>query len=469
MNHFATIFKNFGLLSASDIISRILGFILIVLFARYLGAEQFGVYSYVIVLTLLFGTLMDFGMPIITTRDLSHEKEKTKDYLVTGGILKLFLSVIVVLLLLIVTWIINKPDEVNTLIYIASIWTVINSYERFFFSIFQAYEIMKYESILVVMAKIGWLISLLIVIFYKLDLSALFLFYLITAIFTFIVTYSILKKRTIKEQIRLKFDKRLAVYLLKESWPLALGVGLVNILYYFDTIIMSIYQPYTEVGIYSAMYKIIILIAVGRKLFSTAVYPKLTRYYKTSKEKLCELIHKSERLSISLIVPIMVGGLILAKEIVMLFFGEQYLSGVLPLRILFFQLLFSYTNLLFTPYLHGTGRQRVYAVVVGIGAVLNTVLNFILIPKYSMTGAAVSTIIAFALIFFIAYFIVNRELHLRIWSLFLKPIIASIPMGLVIIMIPIHVIGLVITGAIIYLITLKIIGGLKKEYFQLFE
>src|SRR3989344_8173668 len=174
MNHFATIFKNFGLLSVSDIISRIIGFILVVLFARYLGAEQFGIYSYVIVLTLLFGTLMDFGIPIITTRDLSHTKEKTKSYLVTGGILKLFLSALVVLLMLIVTWIINKPGGVNTLIYIASIWTIINSYERFFFSIFQAYETMKYESILVVMAKIGWLISLLVVIFYKLSLVSLF-------------------------------------------------------------------------------------------------------------------------------------------------------------------------------------------------------------------------------------------------------------------------------------------------------
>lgn len=469
MNHFTTIFKNFGLLSASDIVSRILGFILVVLFARYLGSEQFGIYSYVIVLTLLFGTLMDFGIPIITTRDLSHEKEKTKSYLVTGSILKIFLSAIVVLLMLITTWAINKPDEVNTLIYIAIIWTVINSYERFFFSIFQAYETMKYESILVVMAKIGWLISLLIVIFYNLSLRSLFVFYLITAVFTFIITFILLKNRTIKGQLKLKFDKELANYLLKESWPLALGVGLVNILYYFDTIIISIYQPYTEVGIYSAMYKIIILIAVGRKLFSTVVYPKMTRYYKTSKEKLCELMHKSERLSISLIVPIMVGGLILAREIVMLVFGEPYLSGVLPLRILFFQLLFSYTNLLFTPYLHGTGRQRTYAVIIGVGAALNTILNFILIPRYSMIGAAVATIISFAVIFFTAYFIVNKELHLKIWPLFLKPIIASIPMALVITLIQMHMIASIIFGAVTYIVILKIVGGLKKEYFQLYD
>jgi len=54
-------------------------------------------------------------------------------------------------------------------------------------------------------------------------------------------------------------------------------------------------------------------------------------------------------------------------------------------------------------------------------------------------------------------------------SLFLKPIIASIPMALVITLIQMHVVATIIFGAVTYIVILKIVGGLKKEYFQLYD
>ena len=54
-------------------------------------------------------------------------------------------------------------------------------------------------------------------------------------------------------------------------------------------------------------------------------------------------------------------------------------------------------------------RKTKYIAYLTIGAaVLNVVLNFILIPKYKMMGAAIATIISFVALYIVTYFVASR-------------------------------------------------------------
>jgi O-antigen/teichoic acid export membrane protein len=85
-----------------------------------------------------------------------------------------------------------------------------------------------------------------------------------------------------------------------------------------------------------------------------------------------------------------------SKQILYILYGIQYIPGFLALGILGFGYLiisvFSPTNQL----LQVTGRTRLVMFNTGIGAVLNVILNFLLIPVYGINGAAIAT--AFSLI-----------------------------------------------------------------------
>lgn len=469
MNIFKTIFKNTSWLVFSEVITKVIGLILTILIARYFGTDGFGIYSFVLAFAMLFTVLSDFGLATITTRDLSKDKKQTEKYINNISIIKIFLSMITLLLIITTIQFFNKTLEITFLVYLAGIWMVASSFEHFFFSIFRAYEKMKYEAIINILSKILWLIATIIVVILKLNLTILFILYIFTIIPTFILLIYYLKKNFKRVKIiSLKINKEFCKYILKESWPLAIGFSLVSIYYYIDTIILSVYYPDRIVGLYNAAYKIIIFLIAGRRIFTTTIYPKISEFYKTSKEKLRELIIKSEKLSITIAMPLVTGGILLSDKIITLIYGAEFIEASLPFRLLLFQVFFIYINLIFTPFLHASGQQKTYTKVVSFGGLINLILNLILIPKFAMIGAATSTIFSEFSVFALAYYFTRKKIKIKILNLFLKPITATIPMFIIIYLIrDLNLFISITTGVIIYFLSLLIIKGIKKEDFAL--
>jgi O-antigen/teichoic acid export membrane protein len=82
--------RNTGVLAASQLLVRALGMGLMILLARYLGAEGYGTYQRAEAFVFLFSILANLGLDMILTREVARGTTRTPEYL--GGILALKLG-----------------------------------------------------------------------------------------------------------------------------------------------------------------------------------------------------------------------------------------------------------------------------------------------------------------------------------------------------------------------------------------
>jgi O-antigen/teichoic acid export membrane protein len=120
----------------------------------------------------------------------------------------------------------------------------------------------------------------------------------------------------------------------------------------------------------------------------------ITEYFHRKENKLLErLIQTVSRWGIYLGLPIVVIIISNARDIILVLFGDQYVSGyqamiVLGIANFIFLCLGAADHLLIM-----TGNQKVWLRIAGIFWVFNFGLNWILVPGFGLFGAAFSTLI----------------------------------------------------------------------------
>ena len=463
-----TILKNTVWLTLAELINKITGFIIVILLTNYLSLEEFGKYSFAFAFVLIFGIISEFGFSTFLTRDVAKDvgdKQKLKKYLSNISTLKIFLCIITFILVAFTIKLFPKNASLETYVYLAAIWVLINSFIQFYEGLFRAYEKMYYEAIIVSLAKISLLILVFLAVIKKLSLNFIISSYSIAYLFALIFIILIIQKKY--SSFSFKFDFNFWWFAIKESWPLGLAFALITIYFYSDTVFLGIFQSNEVVGIYSASYKIVFFLEAFRRLFATSLYPSIPKLYHISKQKLKELILKTEKLSITFAIPLVFGGIFLAEEILLLIFPKEYAAGKLAFQILLLGTLLMYVNLTFPQFLHGIKEQKKYLLVIASGAGSNIILNLLLIPKFSMTGAAIATVISHLLVFITAYYYTNRFIKINIFKFFLKPVIAASLMILVLYSTILSLVPSIILGFITYLISIRIIKGISIKELKL--
>lgn len=107
------------------------------------------------------------------------------------------------------------------------------------------------------------------------------------------------------------------------------------------------------------------------------------------------VIKKSLNLTLALSLPMMAGLMLLAVPITMVFCGKEYVASIPILYLNAPIVVFvSLTNVIGIQILYPMDKVKIVIMSVTAGAILNLILNFILIPLYSAIGAAISTLIA---------------------------------------------------------------------------
>jgi len=91
-------------------------------------------------------------------------------------------------------------------------------------------------------------------------------------------------------------------------------------------------------------------------------------------------------------VPIAVGTTVLAQRIIAVIYGPDYVNSGPVLQVLIWSMAFIFPTFVFTNLLYSINRQMTAARITAACALLNVLLNAILIPKYSGTGAAIATV-----------------------------------------------------------------------------
>ena len=472
MNTVQRIAKNTAVLLAATIISKVLSFFYVMYTTRYLGAEGFGVLSFALAFTGIFGVFADLGLSPLTVREVARDKSLAKKYLNNIGVMKAILVTITFALIAIAINLLGYPEQTIKVVYLISLSVVFNSFTGMFYSIFRAFEKMEYQSLGQILNSILMLVGAVFAINRGFSVIGFASLYFLISVFALVYSFVISIWKFAKP--KLEVDWSFWRPTIKEALPFGLTGAFITIYLWTDSVMLSLMKGDEVVGWYNAAYRVILILLFIPSAFNGAVFPLMSRFYVSSKNSLKFMFEKHFKYMLIIGFPIGIGITLLADRIVLLIFGAEYMPSVIALQILTWAIVFIFARTAFERVLESANRQIIITEVFGGCALLNVILNLILIPKYSYIGAAVATLITdfsvFVIIFVwslkIGYSIPNKQL-IEVIS---KVISASLLMGVFIEYFrDQNLLIIVFTVIIIYFGIILLIKGLDKDDIRLFK
>ena len=373
---------------------------------RYLGPEDYGKYTLALMFTQVLGVLADVGLFTTVVRDISREPERTEELVGNAMTLRLLLSFVVIALAGLVSLLFPYTPEVRVAILLAGGPLLLGLLNSSLLTVLQARLRMDRAAVAEV---VGRAVSLaLVVLVASLDLG----FYAVIgtaaggALATLVVTY-VLTRRLVR--VRFLSDRAVWRRLLVTSLPLGVALAINEIYFRADTVIISLYRPYDDVGLYTLAFRILELTLIVGTVFLTSVFPLLSRYAAAGDPRLNGTIQRSWDVFVIAGVPLAAGGAILAPEVIELAGGADFEGSVTPLRILLAAGALSFVNGLFGYALIAGERQR-NALWLNVAAlVFNVGLNLALVPEYGIEAAAMVAVASEVLILTGSYVLMRRH------------------------------------------------------------
>ena len=184
---------------------------------------------------------------------------------------------------------------------------------------------------------------------------------------------------------------------------------------YTDTIFIGYFMTNGDVGVYRTAFQFTSAAAFITAAIAPTLTPKISRWSKDNEwEKIVYPVSRGITFGLILAVPVLFGGIFLAYKLLYYFYGADFAAGAAACCILFaVQIVSVFTTFLGTALSASDhAKQSFYAT--ATAAVVNIILNCILIPILGINGAAISTLISYSLnAVLIAYFL-RRYISIRI-------------------------------------------------------
>ena len=256
------------------------------------------------------------------------------------------------------------------------------------------------------------------------------------------------------------------------SWPLALASLFGTIYVYIDSVMMGYWGQITEAGWYNAAYRIVMATFIPIGFICGSFYPVLSKFSKESKERLQNLWNHEIEIMILLAMPLVVGGITLAPRIINSFYPSSFAPSVLAFQILIIMAGIIFLYMPFHDVLVVSNQQRKIFWITASGALVNVILNLILIPRFSLYGAAIATVITYILIFFLIFeftlkFTSIKPLNLKLLFSFIGAIVSSAAMYLAISQPQIYNLNIFLStliGSMIYFVTFFTLKFILKSF-----
>lgn len=163
-----------------------------------------------------------------------------------------------------------------------------------------------------------------------------------------------------------------------------------------DVVMIQFIKDETEVGYYNAAIKVKTILVSLITSLGTVLLPRLSFYVKQKdQDAFQKTIVKAFNFVFILASSVMVYFMIFARETILTLSGSEYLPSILPMILLMPTVLFiGLSNITGIQILTPLGREKEVLISIVCGAVVDFVLNLILIAKYGAAGAAFATLLA---------------------------------------------------------------------------
>jgi len=472
------VLKNSIYNSSGVLIGNIAGIILTIILARLLHPELFGIYHLALAVGFLLLTFTDLGINGTLIRYVSHalgrnDKTLARSYFIYLVKIKLFLSLLTSILIFLLAkplaiHVFHKPPLFLPLEIIA-VFVFLYALLGFTNSAFNAFQEFDYTTIKASVYEVLRLLLIPLFVILGYSVWGALVGFCLSILGAFLVLFCFLVKKhafLLRGEVKRIDSKRILRFLSFLTIGSISGV----VFAYVDSIMLGIFMAAEYVGFYRASYNIVIAIA-GLASIAGVLFPVFTQLEKAD---LNNAFQKVFKYSTILSFPCAFGLAFIAEPFVKVIYGVEYLPAVYPLYALSFLIITSSTNF-FGVIFNAKEKPEYPAMVIIVSMVLNVILNYFLILRFGMIGAAVATVISRYFNFISLGILSKRVLNISpASSSIYKPLISSLVMVIFLYLIPgpdtvlIGILEILIAG-VVYISVLLLVRGIGREDLRYFK
>lgn len=425
----ARLARNMGLLSGSEIVIKLFTLSFFMLLARRLGVEGMGRWTYAFTFVSLFMNFFNFGLAMLFTREAASRPDEAQSLLDRFLPLRLLLAG-AGLVLLVPVALLGRKAASPLLVGVFGVALAGSMLSDLVRSIFRARQRMEYDAALNVAERglsslMG--VAALVLGFQVLGTAAA---WALGSLVTVGLAAVLAGKTGARWQPRL--DRAAAAAILRQAAPLFFLGVLATLYFRQDVLFLRWLRTERELGLYGAAYRVIDMLVFLPGSMALAYLPAASSALAQSPELFRALCRRSLAITFTLSVPLAVVLWFRADDVIRILFGAQFAGAAGAVRVLVGTLLFFFANPILGNTLIAANLQRLPALSVGVGVVVNAGLNLFLIPRMGILGAAWATLLTEGLLFLVqGAFVVTRLVPMNLLAPIAKPALAGAGLGLV--------------------------------------
>ena len=411
------------------VISTFFGIVALALMAQYLQPERYGWYTAVIGLMQFIGIMTDFGMTPVTAQMLSEPHKDTDRLLSNILSFRLYTAIFFFTLAPFFALLLNFSRVEVVATAVASVQFIAISINQVLLGFYQTKLKLIVHSVAEVVSRIALVIGIALVI-YKGEgfLWLMAVISLAAVIFTSIMIIQTMRSNT----LRLRADFVIWKKIIKKGWPIAAAVMVNTVYLKGDVLILKQFVSNAELGFYGAAYRIVDVVSQSAMMVMGILLPLMA--FSWSRKNIPEFhkrLQQSFDLMMLLAVPLTVGALLVARPLVILLFGKEYiLSGPL-LQILTLAVFGVYLGAVFGHAAVAMNKQKHVVWVYATNAFFTLIGYIVFIPRYGIHGAAWMSVFSELYTGIILMFVIlhwsKRRLSLdRAWRIILSTLFMAV-------------------------------------------
>ena len=403
---FRRYFFNTSWMFAEQFLRIIAGLFVGIYVARFLGPEEFGIYSYAAAFVALFGAIARLGLDGIVVRDLVNHPEERHVYLGTAFWLKMVGALLTLGLLGIAVQFTSNDATTNLYVFIIASGLVFQSFDVVDFY-FQSRVLSKYVSI---SRLIQLALSSILKLYFIFIQADLFWFVMVSLIdqISLALSLAIAYWRQKIGSFLGRFDLGTAKAMLRNSWPLILSGIAISLYMRIDQIMIKEMLGEKEVGLYSAAVRLSEAWYFVPVIVTTSLFPAILNAKKISRELYNNRLQRLYSIMMYSAVGVALPVAFMAESIVVTLYGRHYQYAGLVLSIHIWAGIFVALGVVNGSWFLAENLQKLATLNTLIGAAVNVVLNYLLIPIYGIAGVAVATFASYGVAAYLALFLYKK-------------------------------------------------------------
>jgi O-antigen/teichoic acid export membrane protein len=460
--------KNTAFLTVASVAQKIIAFVYFLFLARIMLPEMTGQYFLAASIAVIFTVVADMGITPVVIREIAIQKARAKEILGQAISIKIPLIIMAMGGAILTARFLGYDPTLQKLIALASLVLALDSIHLLFYGALRGFQQLKYESVGVFTGQLTIGILGGAVLWLHPSLFLLILALMSGSVVNVLIAGCKVVKIIGWESLTPRWRKTETMIIAKRAIPFALASIFAKVYSYVDSILISKFLDSAAVGIYSIAYKFTYAFQFLPLSFVAALYPGMSSVFGKDDNELARIFLRSMWYMGILSTPIVLGIWVVAPDAVLLA-GAEYKVSAPVLSTLVFVLFPIFLDFPIGSLFSAAGMQTLKTIIVGVTMVLNTILNWFLIPEFGLLGAAYSALVSFGFMFAIGLVFVKKAIpsfrYLTLVRTLFPIFVSGFVMLFTILIIRAYVnwTFLVPIGAIIYVFTLFATGVVRKE------